>query len=121
MARQQAFRDNPELQQFLLPEAHPTGRQLGVGSYGSVEELQVKGLVCAGKRLHEALLERDNDGVTNIERRFLEECQVIIKSTIFTAVSVRSLLPDPSLLRALAPPTLKITEKGLGTKLGPHF
>ena len=76
MARRQAFRDNPELQQFVLPEARPTGKRLGVGSYGSVEELQVKGLVCAGKRLHEALLERDNEGVMNIERKYLEECQV---------------------------------------------
>jgi len=50
---------------------------LGVGSYGSVEELQVKGLVCAGKRLHETLLDRDNEGVLNIERKFLEECQVM--------------------------------------------
>ena len=78
MARRQAFRGNPELQQFVLPEARPTGRQLGVGSYGSVEELQVKGLVCAGKRMHEALLQRDNQGVINIERKYLEECQVSV-------------------------------------------
>ena len=79
MARRQPFRDNPdlELQQFVLPDVQPTGRNLGVGSYGSVEELQVKGLVCAGKRLHETLLERGNEGVLNIERKFLEECQVI--------------------------------------------
>jgi len=76
LRRRQAFRDNPELQQFVIPEARPTGRQLGVGSYGSVEELQVKGLVCAGKRMHEALLERDNEGVSNMERKYLEECQV---------------------------------------------
>jgi len=48
-----------------------------VGSYGSVEELQVKGLVCAGKRLHETLLDRDNESVLNIERKFLGECQVM--------------------------------------------
>ena len=78
MARRQPFRDNPELQQFVLPDVQPTGRNLGVGSYGSVEELQVKGLVCAGKRLHETLLERGNEGVLNIERKFLEECQVMI-------------------------------------------
>ena len=77
LRRRQAFRDNPELQQFVIPEARPTGRQLGVGSYGSVEELQVKGLVCAGKRMHEALLERDNEGVSNMERKYLEECQVM--------------------------------------------
>ena len=66
-----------DLQQFVLPNVRPTGRQLGVGSYGSVEELEVNGLVCAGKRLHPALLERDNAGVANIERKYLEECQVV--------------------------------------------
>ena len=89
MAGRQAFRDNPELQQFVLPEARPTGRQLGVGSYGSVEELQVKGLVCAGKRMHEALLQRDNEGVINIERKYLEECQVM---PITTAAKVQCIV-----------------------------
>ena len=77
MARtRQAFHTNPELQRFVLPEVRPTGRQLGVGSYGSVEEIETNGLVCAGKRMHEALLERDNVGAINIERKYFEECQV---------------------------------------------
>ena len=75
--RRQAFQSNPELQQFLIPEVRPTGKQLGVGSYGSVEELEMNGLVCAGKRLHDALLQRDNAGVPNIERKYIEECQVM--------------------------------------------
>jgi len=92
MARRlrQAFRDNPELQQYVvLPDVQPTGRQLGVGSYGSVEELLVKGVVCAGKRLHETLLERDNEGVINVDRKCLEECKVtppiitVAKSALF--------------------------------------
>ena len=82
MTRRQAFPENPELQQFVLPEARPTGKQLGIGSYGSVEELQVKGLVCAGKRMHESLLKRDNAGVSNIERKYLEECQVKPKTIL---------------------------------------
>ena len=77
LAIRQAFRDNPELQQFVITEARRTGRRLGVGSYGCVEELQVKGLVCAGKRMHETLLEPGNEGVANIERKYLEECQVM--------------------------------------------
>ena len=60
----------------MIPGVRPTGRQLGVGSYGSVEELKVNGLVCAGKRLHEALLEQGNIGVADIGRKFLLECQV---------------------------------------------
>ena len=79
--RRQAFQRNPELERFILPDVRPTGKQLGAGSYGSVVELKVNGLVCAGKRLHDALLDRDNAGVANIERRYLEECQVMPPST----------------------------------------
>ena len=74
--RKQAFQNNPELQRFVLPGVRPTGRQLGVGSYGSVQELKVNGLVCAGKRLHKALLDQGNFGVENIARKYLLECQV---------------------------------------------
>ena len=35
----QAFRNNRELQQFVLTDVTPTGRILGTGSYGSVEEV----------------------------------------------------------------------------------
>ena len=73
--RRQAFH-NPELQRFVLHGVRSTGRQLGVGSYGSVEELEVNGLVCAGKRFHEALLEQGNAGVAEISRKYLLECQV---------------------------------------------
>ena len=68
----------PGLQRFVLSDVAATGKNLGAGSYGSVVELKVNGLVCAGKRLHDALLDRDNTGVANIERRYLEECQVIL-------------------------------------------
>ena len=75
--RRQVFQSDPELQQFILPEVRPTGRQLGVGSYGSVEELEVNGVLCAGKRIHDALLRRDNADVENIQRKYLDECQVM--------------------------------------------
>ena len=35
----QAFRNNCQLQQFVLTDVTPTGRVLGTGSYGSVEEV----------------------------------------------------------------------------------
>ena len=76
MAGRQDFQGDDELQQFILPEVRPTGKRLGVGSYGSVEELEVNGLMCAGKRLHEELLDRDNIGTANITRKYREECQV---------------------------------------------
>ena len=74
--RRKAFQNNPKLQRFVLPGVRQTGRQLGMGSYGSVEELEVNGLVCAGKRLHEVFLEQSNAGVADIARKYLLECQV---------------------------------------------
>ena len=76
------FQNNPELQRFVLPGVRPTGRQLGVGSYGSVEELEVNGVVCAGKRLHEALLEQGNAGVADIAHKYFLECQVTTRTTV---------------------------------------
>ena len=35
----QAFWNNSHLQQFMLTDVTPTGRVLGTGSYGSVEEV----------------------------------------------------------------------------------
>ena len=37
----QAFRDNRQLQQFVLTDVTPTGRILGTGSFGSVEEVLI--------------------------------------------------------------------------------
>ena len=37
----QAFKNNRELQQFVLTDVIPTGRILGTGSFGSVEEVKL--------------------------------------------------------------------------------
>ena len=34
-----AFSNNPQLQQFTLSDVTPTGKKIGIGSYGSVEEV----------------------------------------------------------------------------------
>lgn len=86
MARRWAFQDNPELQQLVLPNVQLTGRQLGVGSYSSVEELLVNGLVCAGKRLNEIFLEGDKEGVIKVERKYFKECQVTPTTIIAVAI-----------------------------------
>ena len=41
----QAFRNDPQLQQFILSDVTPIGRVLGTGSYGSVEEVSIFSLV----------------------------------------------------------------------------
>ena len=74
--RRPDFENNPELHRFVLTGVRPTGRKLGAGSYGSVEELEVNGAVCAGKRIHETLLEQCSAGVADMARKYLSECQV---------------------------------------------
>ena len=46
------LRDHPDLRPFLLSSARSTGRTIGSGSYGSVEEVAVPGAVCAAKKIH---------------------------------------------------------------------
>ena len=73
----QTLRNHPNLQRFLIENARPTGRQLGAGSYGSVEELEVSGVVCAGKKTHETLIEQGKFGVENVASRYVEEYQLM--------------------------------------------
>ena len=44
--------------------------------------MEMNGLVCAGKRLHEALLEQGNAGVGDIARKYLLECQVTSRTAV---------------------------------------
>ncbi len=55
-----AFRDNritaPELDQFIVATVQLTGRILGAGAYGSVEEVEIPGATVAAKKLHQQLV-----------------------------------------------------------------
>ncbi len=68
------LQSDQRLRRFLLPNVRPTGRELGTGSYGTVEEVDVDGLVCAGKKIHDALVEAGNP---NISERYVDECQLM--------------------------------------------
>ena len=73
----QAFR---ELEPYLLKGVKRTTdrKRLGTGSYGAVYELNVQGTLCAGKQLHESLLDPQNiyQG-DKILTRFVEECRIM--------------------------------------------
>lgn len=66
-----------ELKPFVLEDVQRTGRHLGVGSYGNVEELRVSGALCAGKKLHETLLDPQDEGVDCMLERFASECRLM--------------------------------------------
>ncbi len=68
---------DPDELQLRVPNVSRTGRQLGYGSYGSVEELVVDGVVCAGKRLHDVLARASNVGVRELRRKYVTECQLL--------------------------------------------
>ena len=52
-----------------------TDRKLGYGSYATVFELEYIGLKCAGKKIHELLLEQGD--ASYAVRRFEEECRLL--------------------------------------------
>ena len=72
-----------DLQPFIIDDVRqPTvdaPQKLGSGSYGSVELLLVGEyqLKCAGKSLHSALVEAENEGVERITTRFVDECKLM--------------------------------------------
>ncbi len=71
------LRADPRLEGFLLPSVRPTGRTLGTGSFGTVEELEVEGLVCAGKKLHALLVKHEYQGKQHMVEKFVEECALL--------------------------------------------
>ncbi len=46
----------PELEQFIVATVQLTGRVLGAGAYGSVEEVEIPGATVAAKKLHQQLV-----------------------------------------------------------------
>ena len=46
----------PELQQFVVANVQSTGKVLGAGAYGSVEEAEIPGAEVAAKKLHSQLI-----------------------------------------------------------------
>ena len=67
-----------ELNRFFLTGVKWTGRpSLGVGAYGSVEPLEINGMPCAGKKIHDVLVDVGNEGADDISARFVEECKLM--------------------------------------------
>ena len=60
---------------YKLTGVRVTDRKLGHGSYATVLELEYMGLKCAGKKIHELLLEQGYASYTIC--RFEEECRLL--------------------------------------------
>ena len=76
----QHIKDLSRLKPYILNGVVPTGRQLGHGAFGSVIEMRmVGGALCAGKKIHEALISPQNVGVQTMIEKFISECDLMSK------------------------------------------
>ena len=53
----------------------PTGRTVGRGAFGRVEEVKIPGAVCAAKRIHDELLRSER--AIDLTARFVQECKLM--------------------------------------------
>ena len=106
MARRATFSG---LEPYTLTKIVVTGRQLGYGSYATVQELEYMGLKCAGKKIHELLLEQG--GASYTVRRFEEECRLLSQTrhpniVQFLGVHFQKGVPAPILVMEFLPTNL---------------
>ena len=72
--------DIPNLTPFVLPNVRRTGRELGRGAYGSVEEVEIPGAVCAAKKIHEEFFRIGNrEDLGHVITKFVSECEITSK------------------------------------------
>ena len=73
----QDIRKASELQPYILKNIERTDRRLGSGSFGYVVEVIHAGARCAGKVLHDGLIDSRGTGHKNMIRKIEFECRVM--------------------------------------------
>ncbi len=76
----------PELEQFIIATAQLTGRVLGAGAYGSVEEVEIPGATVAAKKLHETLVNLGSPQQVDA----CTECTLIYFNTLIFHIRLRN-------------------------------
>ena len=74
------LRDYPELRTFQLQNVRLTGTRIGSGAYGSVEEGEIPGAICAIKKIHDIFQDLTEIPQAEMERaagQFVEECRLM--------------------------------------------
>ena len=70
----------PDLASFVVSNVRPTGRELGKGAYGSVEEVEIPGAVCAAKKIHTEFLNvGSREDISYMITKFASECRLMSK------------------------------------------
>lgn len=65
-----------ELKDFILPKATVRNKELGVGAYGKVVEVELPGAICAAKFIHSSLVTQTQSYQM---KKFAEECHLLSK------------------------------------------
>ena len=74
------LRDHPYLRPFVISDVHLTGKIISSGSYGSVEEVEIPGAICAAKEIHDFFQFRSQTSEVEVERaseQFVVECHLM--------------------------------------------
>ena len=71
------LKSSNELSPFLLRDVKRTNTILGMGSFGSVEEVTLNGAPCAGKKMHDVLMQSQNLSKKFLVKKMVEECQLM--------------------------------------------
>ena len=74
--------DHPQLQPLILRDVKPTEKTIGTGAFGSVEEVEIPGALCAAKKLHHFLANEEEDWVAEevVDKnvaKFVAECKIM--------------------------------------------
>ena len=70
-----------DLEDYSVKNVQTNRRPIGNGAYGSVEEVEMDGVVCAAKRIHSVLynVHSNDEGVKRIRDKFVQECIIMSK------------------------------------------
>ena len=71
------LREHPELRPFVLSNVRLTGKKIGAGAYGSVDEVEIPGALCAAKKIHDIFLDGRAAEIRRMSTQFVEECQLM--------------------------------------------
>ena len=76
---EELLQDNPQLRPFVLSNLRLTGTTIGAGAYGSVEEVAIPGAICAVKKIHDFLHDKQlrQAEIRKATTQFVRECQLM--------------------------------------------
>ena len=70
-------RGDPSIQPFILEGVRTKNEIIGSGAYGTVQTLEYGGVKCAGKKIHDILLESSQWDEQAVSRAFIQECKIL--------------------------------------------